>query len=264
MFDFLKRNRTYPTFAPLVTDVHCHLLPKVDDGSRSLEESLEVMEAMGAVGFKQIRLTPHFCYPRFPNDEDDIMERYKYFCEEVETNKGDRDLPKIVSCTGEYQIDDGFLEHVNSGKLLTYSFSDSENSTGRGMRNSKGMMLVEFSLRHKRMGLDETIFDRTMEGYEVILAHPERYPYIDSHSRFLEQLKEQGVYLQVNILSLDGFYGPEAQKKAFEYIENGWVEFLGTDMHNLGYAIALRHASMNKKIIKMMEKREFLNAKLSV
>lgn len=258
MFEFLKKKKTLPTFAPLVTDMHCHLLPKVDDGSKTLEESLEVMEAMSAVGYEQIKLTPHFSYPRYPNEEDDILELFKYFCEEVETKKGDRILPKMTSCTGEYQIDDGFQGHVDSGKLLTYHFADPKQGA------EKGLLLIEFSLRQKRMGLDETIFARTMEGYDVILAHPERYPYFDSHSSFLEQLKEQGVYMQVNVLSLDGFYGPEAQKKAFDYIENGWVEFLGTDMHNIVYSMALRHASANKKIIKMMEKTEFLNAKLSV
>ena len=243
MFGFFKKNKPLPTFEPLVTDMHCHLLPMVDDGSKSLEESLVVMETMSAVGFKQIRLTPHFCYPRFPNDEDSILERFKYFCDEVEANKGDRIVPRMVSCTGEYQIDDGFQGHVDSGKLLTYHFSDPKRDA------EKGLLLIEFSLRQKRMGLDETIFARTMEGYDVILAHPERYPYFDSNSSFLEQLKEQGVYFQVNILSLEGFYGPESQKKAFDYVENGWIEFLGTDMHNLGYAMALRNASTTKRII---------------
>ena len=101
-----------------------------------------------------------------------------------------------------------------------------------------------------------------MEGYDVIIAHPERYPYYDSHSEELEQFKEQGIYLQVNILSLDGFYGEAAQRKAFDYIENGWVEFLGTDMHNVMYAEALRHASTNRKIIQLLEKTEFENKNL--
>ena len=74
MFGFFKKNKTLPTFAPLVTDMHCHLLPLVDDGSKSLEESLEVMEAMHEVGYEQIRLTPHFSYPRYQNDEDNILE----------------------------------------------------------------------------------------------------------------------------------------------------------------------------------------------
>lgn len=258
MFDFLKKNKTLPTFAPLVTDMHCHLLPLVDDGSKSLEESLDVMATMKQCGFEEIRLTPHFNYPRFPNKADDIKERYKNFCSEVEANKGERQIPRMTSVTGEFQVGDGFAEYMESGQLLTYRFSDPKRGS------EKGLLLIEFSLHQKRMGLEDTVFKLQMEGYDVILAHPERYPYFDSRDKLLEQFKEQGVYFQINILSLDGFYSDAAQKKAFEYIENGWVEFLGTDMHNVMYAQALRHASANKKIIKLLEKNEFENRHLAV
>ena len=258
MFGFFKKKKPLPTFAPLVTDMHCHLLPLVDDGSKSLEESLEVMEAMKETGFEQIRLTPHFAYPRFPNDVDDIKERYKNFCNEVEANKGDRQLPRMTSITGEFRIDDGFNNYVEHNNLLTYHFNDPKKGA------EKGMLLIEFSLHQKRMGLEEIVFERQMDGYDIILAHPERYPYFDSHSDLLEQFKEQGIYFQVNILSLDGFYGEASQRKAWDYIENGWVEFLGTDMHNVMYAEALRHSSTNKKIIKLLETTEFKNKNLAV
>ena len=114
------------------------------------------------------------------------------------------------------------------------------------------------------MGLEDKVYRLLTEGYDVILAHPERYPYLDSHSEMLQRFKEQGVYFQVNILSLDGFYGEAPLKKSFDFIENDWVEFLGTDMHNVMYAQALRHASVNKRIIKLLEKHEFLNKKLAV
>jgi tyrosine-protein phosphatase YwqE len=256
MFDFLKRKRSLPTFAPLVTDMHCHLLPQVDDGSKSLEESLEVMEVMKECGFEEIRLTPHFNYPRFPNKAEDIKERYKNFCAEVEANKGERELPRMTSVTGEFQVSDGFNDYLESGQLLTYKFANPKKCS------EKGLLLIEFSLHQKRMGLEDTVFKLQMEGYDIILAHPERYPYFDAHSSLLEQFKEQGVYFQVNILSLDGFYGEASNRKAYEYIENGWVEFLGTDMHNVMYAQALRHASTNKKIIKLLEKTEFENKNL--
>lgn len=258
MFDFLKKKKTLPTFAPLVTDMHCHLLPLVDDGSKSLEESLEVMVAMKECGFEEIRLTPHFNYPRFPNKADDIKQRYTNFCNEVEANKGNRQIPRMTSVSGEFQVGDGFVEYLEAGDLLTYKFTDPSQCS------EKGLLLIEFSLHQKRMGLDEMLFRLQMEGYDVILAHPERYPYYDAHSDTLERFKEQGVYFQANILSLDGFYGEAAQKKAYEFIENGWVEFLGTDMHNVMYAQALRHASANKKIIKLLENTEFLNSKLAV
>ena len=203
-----------------------------------------------------MRLTPHYQYPRFPNREDDILERYKNFCDEVSRNRGDKELPQLKGVTGEYRIDDGFQEHVDRGQLLTYHFADPKRGS------AKGLLLLELSLHQPVMGFDEIIFERQMEGYDIILAHPERYPYFSSHSEKLDQMKEQGVYFQANILSLDGFYGEEARKKAFEFIANGWIDFLGTDMHNVMYAQGLRHAAQNKKIIQLLEREEFENKNL--
>ena len=257
MFGFLNRNKTLPTFAPLVTDMHCHRLPQVDDGSRSVEESLECLETMTEGGLKEVILTPHF-QRRFPNTAADIRERYARFSEALEAKGEGLALPRLRGVTGEFSIDDHFDTYTENEELLTYSFADAKRCT------EKGMLLIEFSLHQQRMGYEEVVYDRQMEGYDLILAHPERYPYYDRHSETLEKFKEQGVYFQVNILSLDGFYGEVVQRKAFEYIENGWVEFLGTDMHNMVYGQALRHASSNRKIIKLMEHVEFENKNLVV
>ena len=256
MFGLFRKKETPRTFAPLVTDMHCHLLPQVDDGSRSLEESLDVMEVMKEVGFEEIRLTPHYQYPRFQNNETDIVARYEDFRAGVERHRESRNLPTLRGVTGEYRIDDGFRANVERGQLLTYRFAD----PSRG--SAKGLLLLELSLHQPYMGFEERIFEMQMDGYDVILAHPERYPYFSSHSELLVRLKEQGVYFQANILSLDGFYGDEARKKAFDFIENEWVEFLGTDMHNMIYAQALRHAAGNRKIQQLLEKREFENRNL--
>ena len=120
-------------------------------------------------------------------------------------------------------------------------------------------MLVEFSLHQQMMGCDEMIFDMQMKGYEVILAHPERYPYLGVQGTRMEQLKNQGVFFQVNVLSLGGFYGDDARKRANDMIERGWIEFLGTDTHNTMYAQALRDLSRNRKVEKLLEKHTFLN-----
>lgn len=259
MFDILhifsKRKEIKPIFAPLKTDMHSHLLPLVDDGSKSLEESLHILEIMKKVGFDEARLTPHFQYPRFPNKEDDINKRFANFCNEVDSNRSTNDMPLLKAVSGEYRIDSSFKERINSTEMLTLKFQDKK-------KDGKGLLLVELSLHQPMMGIEEIIFDLQMAGYEVILAHPERYPYYDRHSDVLERLKEQGVYFQANILSLDGFYSEVAKKKAFDFIENGWIEFLGTDMHNIMYGQALLHAAGNKKIAQLLEKEQFLNSRL--
>ena len=74
---FKKKDVARPIFAPLGTDMHCHLIPKVDDGSKCMEESIECLETLHAVGYKKVIITPHFQHPRFPNDEEDIKRRYE-------------------------------------------------------------------------------------------------------------------------------------------------------------------------------------------
>ncbi len=247
MFDFLFRKKKYepiPIFEVLGTDMHCHLVPKVDDGSKCIEESVECMKALASVGYKKIILTPHFQTPRFENDEDDIVRRY----EEMKRQAADMGVEiDICGIGGEYRIDSGFAKRLENPRFLQIG--------GK-------YVLVEFSLHQQMMGCDEMIFDMQMKGYEVILAHPERYPYLNVGGSRMEQLKNQGVFFQVNVLSLGGFYGEEAKRRAFEMVEGGLVEFLGTDTHNSMYAQALIDLTHNRKVEKLLMNHEFLNKTL--
>ena len=247
MFDFLFRKKKYepiPIFEVLSTDMHCHLVPKVDDGSKCIEESVECMKALASVGYKKMILTPHFQTPRFENDEDDIVRRY----EEMKRQAADMGVEiDICGIGGEYRIDSGFAKRLENPRFLQIG--------GK-------YVLVEFSLHQQMMGCDEMIFDMQMKGYEVILAHPERYPYLNVGGSRMEQLKNQGVFFQVNVLSLGGFYGEEAKRRAFEMVEGGLVEFLGTDTHNSMYAQALIDLTHNRKVEKLLMNHEFLNKTL--
>ena len=247
MFDFLFRKKKYepiPIFEVLGTDMHCHLVPKVDDGSKCIEESVECMKALASVGYKKMILTPHFQTPRFENDEDDIVRRY----EEMKRQAADMGVEiDICGIGGEYRIDSGFAKRLENPRFLQIG--------GK-------YVLVEFSLHQQMMGCDEMIFDMQMKGYEVILAHPERYPYLNVGGSRMEQLKNQGVFFQVNVLSLGGFYGEEAKRRAFEMVEGGLVEFLGTDTHNSMYAQALIDITHNRKVEKLLMNHEFLNKTL--
>ncbi len=247
MFDFLFRKKKYepiPIFEVLGTDMHCHLVPKVDDGSKCIEESVECMKALASVGYKKMILTPHFQTPRFENNEDDIVRRY----EEMKRQAADMGVEiDICGIGGEYRIDSGFAKRLENPRFLQIG--------GK-------YVLVEFSLHQQMMGCDEMIFDMQMKGYEVILAHPERYPYLNVGGSRMEQLKNQGVFFQVNVLSLGGFYGEEAKRRAFEMVEGGLVEFLGTDTHNSMYAQALIDLTHNRKVEKLLMNHEFLNKTL--
>ena len=241
---FKKKYDPRPIFAPLGTDMHCHLIPRVDDGSKCIEESIECLQTLQAVGFNKVIITPHFQYPRFPNDEDDIRHRY----EEVKQQAKEQGVEiELRGIGGEYRIDSGFQARLDNPRFL---------------KIGDKYVLVEFSLHQQMMGSDEMIFDLQMKGYDVILAHPERYPYMNINGMRMEQLKNQGVFFQINALSLGGFYGDDAKQRAYDMLERGWVEFMGTDTHNTMYAQALVDLSHDRKVEKVLEKYEFLNKTL--
>ena len=251
MFDFLKHKpkTARPIFEALGNDMHCHLLPRVDDGSKSEEESATCMRVMRAAGFEKIFCTPHFQFPRFPNVEEDVIDRYENLKMDLATNgvKGN-DVPQISGIAGEYRIDSGFQKRLEDNKFLLIG--------GK-------YLLVELSLHQQVMGVEQVLFDLQMKGYDMILAHPERYPYYSSSSHVLEHFKNMGIFFQINILSLGGFYGEGPRRKAFEMLDNGWIEFMGTDMHNTLYAQALIDCTHDKKIEKVMQTHTFLNKSIT-
>lgn len=245
MFNLFKRKYSpRPIFEVLGTDMHCHLIPQVDDGSMCFEESIDCLNTLKAVGYNKVFITPHFQTPRFENDEDDICRRF----DDLKKRATEAGVEiEMAGIGGEYRIDSGFKKRVENPRFLQVA--------GK-------YVLVEFSLHQQMMGCDEMIFDMQMKGYEVILAHPERYPYLNVMGTRMEQLKNQGVFFQINALSLGGFYGDEAKKRAYQMLENGWVEFMGTDTHNTMYAQALIDLSNDRKVEKILNKYEFLNKEL--
>ncbi|MBP5190497.1 MAG: hypothetical protein J6031_06240 [Bacteroidales bacterium] len=245
MLDFLKRNKTNKTFAPLVTDMHCHLLPGVDDGSSNIQETIDCLNIMASLGFEKVYFTPHFQY-NYPNDEEDILQRFATLKKQLSTS-GLESLPEVNLIAGEYRFDPRFARRPGIDKVLT-------------LPGKK--LLCEFSLHYNDYMPIEIFSEYIKLGYTLILAHPERYPYMGIHSKEVETMKQMGIFFQVNVLSLNGFYGDTAMKKGFEYIETGLAEYLGTDTHNMRYASALRDTANNKQVQKMMQKHTFLNSQL--
>lgn len=245
MFDFLHK-KPRPIFSVLGTDVHSHLLPAVDDGSQCLEDTIHCLNIMREVGFEKAVITPHYQYPRFPNVESDIEVRYAALNNALQAHP-DYNGPQLIGVAGEYRVDSGFGVRIGQQNFLRIA--------GR-------YILIELSLHQQVMGLVEMVFDLQMKGYEIILAHPERYPYLSVESQLLERLKDMGVMFQTNILSLAGFYGESSRYKAYSLIDEGWVELLGTDMHNPIYAKALADATHDRRIEKLLETHQFFNSKI--
>lgn len=245
MFELLKKIKQQNTFAPLATDMHCHLLPGVDDGSSNVKETIACLKILATLGFSKVYFTPHF-QAHYPNTEDDIEQRFSELKKKI-AESGVEGLPEIAGISGEYRFDANYERKAGEGRLLP-------------LPGKK--MLCELSLHRSDYKPFESWKRYIDMGYTLILAHPERYPYINIHSTFVAEARKMGILFQVNILSLNGFYGDAAQHKGFEYIRNGLSEYLGTDTHNLRYANALMETAGNREVKKIMKKYTFFNNKL--
>lgn len=245
MFEFLRRQKQSKTFAVLGTDMHCHLLPGVDDGSSNITETVSCLKAMGSLGYTKVYLTPHF-QAHYPNEENDIKHRFAELKKQLD-KLNDKNLPEVAAISGEYRFDPQFARLPGVDPVLTLP--------GK-------ILLCEFSLHFSTYMPLDTFAEYQRLGYTLILAHPERYPYLGLHSKEVEKMKGMGILFQINVLSLNGFYGETARKKGFDYIESGMVEYLGTDTHNMRYINALIETANNKEVKKMLEKHTFRNSEL--
>lgn len=192
------------------TDYHSHILPGVDDGIRTLKESLEALDRMEAWGVNTLWLTPHIMED-IPNATEHLRERYKEL-KAAYTGKIELHL------AAEYMMDNLFEERLRQKDLLPIG--------GDGNH-----LLVETSYFNPPIDLYSTLEEIKQQGYHPLLAHPERYAYMDEKD--YRKLKERHIKFQLNLPSLAGMYGKTVQKKAAFLLKKGMYDVSGTDIHAL-------------------------------
>lgn len=219
--DSLKDSGLFEGF----TDWHSHILPGVDDGIKTIEDSLEVLKAYEELGFSKVWLTPHVMED-YPNETEFLRNRF----EELKNAwKGDLEI-RLAS---ENMLDTLFEDRLQTKDFLPIG----ENGNH---------LLIETSYYTPPFGMAEMIEKTRAIGYFPILAHPERYRYMDEKE--YKKLKEDGVIFQLNFLSLVGGYGEQAQKKAEWLLHNGMIEIMGSDIHRLENVMNNIDLSPSKRI----------------
>jgi protein-tyrosine phosphatase len=218
---------------PLLADFHSHLLPGIDDGVKTPEESFEVIDQMLELGYNKIITTPHIMTDYYGNTAESVKQSYQSFLPLLRS-KG-YTIP--FDFAAEYYFDETVYHLVSSkGKLLTFG---------------DNYFLFETNAISEPLRLKEFIFSLTTQNYKPIMAHPERYQYMTLAKA--QDLRDRGVYLQINMLSLFGFYGPPIQKMAAKMIEQGLVDALGSDCHNIMHAGLLKKAQQTRIYRKALE-----------
>lgn len=228
----------------LKTDMHSHLLPGIDDGSPDIKTSLELIRGMMELGYSKLITTPHIMWDMYKNTREIILEKLELLQAAVRAEG----LNVEINVAAEYFLDD-YVEKLvqNNEPLLTVS--------GK-------MVLVEFSMAHPSMSLKGILFNMQMQGYQPIIAHPERYIYLERNKEFYEELKDIGCLFQCNLLSLTGHYGKTQQDIAQYLIKKGYYELLGTDLHHARHLDALHNPELGNYLQKLVDSGKIINDQL--
>lgn len=218
----------------LQTDMHSHLIPGIDDGAATIEDSIELIRFLHSIGYTKLITTPHIMSDYFRNTPEIIMEGLANVRQALKEN----DIPVQIDAAAEYYIDDGFVVKLEEEKLLTFG---------------DNYLLVEVSYINPPDNVREILFRAQVLGYRPVLAHPERYPFWYRNLEEYQRFYDMGIILQLNLNSLTGYYGIDAKKIAEKLIDLEIIQMLGTDMHNTKHAAALLKIKSEKYLRKILE-----------
>src|SRR5690606_14208537 len=228
----------------LRSDMHSHLIPGIDDGAPDMATSLKLIGGLAELGYKKIYTTPHIMWDMYPNTREDILSRLVDLREAVK----DKGLDIEINAAAEYFIDEHFRQLLADKKqLLT-------------IHNT--MVLVEFSLANPPMELKDVLFEMQLQGYQPIIAHPERYLYLEHTKNFYDELKDYGCMFQLNMLALGGFYGRSVQEFAQYLAKKDYYNLVGTDMHHVRHLQGLHDSKVYEGLLRVMESGNIRNGYL--
>ena len=246
MFSLFKSKSNYSIadFSALGVDMHSHLIPGIDDGAVTMEDSLALVDRFVQLGFKKIITTPHIMSDYFKNTPEIILDGLKNLRQAI----AEKQIDFKVDAAAEYYLDENLVGLVEGKKVLSFG--------------KEKYVLFELSYINAPSNLKEAIFKLITSGYTPVLAHPERYPYYYNDFDEYENLKDSGCVLQLNTISLSGYYGKGAKKIAEKLIDANLIEMLGSDMHHQRHAAALRQSLSEKSLKKLLESDILLNTSL--
>ena len=223
-------------------DIHSHFVPGIDDGAKTIDDSIALLKAMEGMGYKKIVTTPHVMSDFYPNNTQIIQAGLKKIQDAAKENN----INLEISAAAEYYIDETFTELLAREPLLTIH---------------KNEVLVEFSMLYEPPMLYNALFAMQTAGYKPIIAHPERYMFFHNNFERYRELKDKGCLLQLNLLAISGYYGRNIMEVALRLLSKGMYDYCGSDMHHEKHAAALKNMLQTKAYTTLVG-YPFLNSRL--
>lgn len=218
-----------------MTDVHSHILFGIDDGSRTISESVELLKKLKSVGFNNVILTPHFILDSTYNSNyESNIKIYNELKERLLNENIDINI---------YLGNEIFIDK-NVPTLLEKNIITSLNGTK--------YVLVEFPMHNKLLNIEDILYEIRSKGYEVVIAHPERYDAFKEDYSIVDTLREDGFLFQSNYSSILGYYGKDSIKLLKYMLKRHYIDFLGTDIHRIEKTYVIDNfKKIEKHIIKI-------------
>ena len=215
---------------PFSADIHSHILPGIDDGAPDAAASIMLIKGMMAAGITSAVATPHIIGDLYRNNHETISKALEITKNALTENQ----IDFKIKAAAEYMMDDYFLELLRT-KTPLLTIKDN-------------IVLTEFSYAEKPANAEEIIYNIITEGYKPVLAHPERYGYYHNDFNKFHYLSELGFLLQVNLLSVTGYYGKQVAKAAAYILKHDLASYAGTDLHHERHLAAINHPA-NQSVI---------------
>ena len=233
---------TNADWAFLGADMHSHFIPGIDDGAKTVDDSLALIRAMKDMGYKTIITTPHVMSDYYPNTKEIIQNGLVT----VQNAIKQQNINITLKAAAEYYIDENFERLLDTDPLLTIYNNE---------------VLVEFSMMYEPPMLFDVIFKMQTAGYRPIIAHPERYLFFHRNFDKYRALKDRGCLLQLNMLSISGYYGKNIKMIADDLLSKQLYDYCGSDMHHEKHVAALK-AMAGTKDYYTFANYPFLNSRL--
>lgn len=231
-----KDDKPETYFSKDYIDIHSHILPGIDDGAKTTEDSLRLLRKMRKLGIRNFVCTPHVIEGIWDNSSETILR----VCEKL--NQDIRTTPELadveIRAAAEYMMDDNFHMLLQQQDILP-------------IKDEK--ILVEMSYLAPPENLFETIAEIQIKGFIPILAHPERYSFYHENLGVYEQLKAAGCFFQINMMSLTNYYGKEVHDCALWLLRQNMIDFVGSDLHHMRHMGVIKSLNYREDMMELLK-----------
>jgi protein-tyrosine phosphatase len=234
MFEIFSKKKFLIDYLENFVDIHNHILPGIDDGAKTVGESIELIKSFSEFGVQNFVATPHIMDNYYPNTSETIHASL----EQLKKGLFDNELKHVsFDVAAEHMIDANFESLLDRSEMMPLR---------------KNYLLVEMSYLQPSINFEEAIEKIASKRYFPILAHPERYNFLHMKSSKYKKYKKQGILFQMNLLSLSEFYGRDVQKKALHLLDEGLLDFIASDVHNMNQLQSLKDIKVTNTQLKAL------------